>query len=120
MSFASTQNEAFPHLPDSVRPTQVGGALIEAFGPYNCIGTYAATPTAGFIQFDMQKAAFNPQLAEDLMETVSYACHRLQQYHRVHCTCNSPPLINPMFLFLAGSCVETKMMRLLLLGSDVL
>ena len=48
---------------------QVGSALVEAFGPENCIGTYSATPVAGMIPFDLAKAAMNPQLAVDLLQT---------------------------------------------------
>ena len=36
---------------------QVGGALIEAFGARNCVGTYAATPAEGMIHFDLAQAA---------------------------------------------------------------
>jgi dTDP-4-dehydrorhamnose reductase len=49
---------------------QVGGALMAAFGERNCIGTYAATKVEGMIQFDMEQAAMNPQLADELMRTV--------------------------------------------------
>ena len=33
--------------------TQVGGAIMEAFGERNCIGTYSATKVEGMIPFDM-------------------------------------------------------------------
>ena len=50
---------------------QVGGALIEAFGPRDCIGTYASTKVAGFIHFDLTQAALQPHLATELMQTVN-------------------------------------------------
>ena len=49
---------------------QVGGALLEAFGPQNCVGTYSNTPIDGMVPFDMAAAAMNPALADELMETV--------------------------------------------------
>jgi len=57
---------------------QVGGALIEAFGARNCVGTYAATPAEGMIHFDLAQAAMQPQLAIDLVQTV---------YPEVVCIC---------------------------------
>ena len=35
---------------------QVGGALLEAFGPENCIGTYTNTKIKGMVPFDMCRA----------------------------------------------------------------
>ena len=53
------------------RPSsQVGSALVEAFGAQNCIGTYCGTPVAGMIPFDLAKAAMNPGMAEELLATV--------------------------------------------------
>ena len=49
---------------------QVGGALMEAYGPANCIGTYNGTPVKGMIPFDLAKSAMNPSLAKELLETV--------------------------------------------------
>merc|ERR1712087_137071 len=49
---------------------QVGGALMEAFGPQDCIGTYSGTKVQGMIQFDLAQCAMQPQLADDLMQTV--------------------------------------------------
>jgi len=49
---------------------QVGSALVEAFGPENCVGTYCATPVPGMVPFDVAKAAANSQLAEDLITSV--------------------------------------------------
>merc|ERR1712087_89301 len=50
---------------------QVGGALMEAFGPQDCIGTYSGTKVQGMIQFDLAQCAMQPQLADDLMQTVT-------------------------------------------------
>ena len=44
---------------------QVGGALMEAYGPANCIGTYNGTPVKGMI-LDLAKSAMNPSLAKEL------------------------------------------------------
>eukprot|EP00908_Phaeocystis_cordata_P025673 Transcript_814.p1 GENE.Transcript_814~~Transcript_814.p1 ORF type:complete len:498 (-),score=230.30 Transcript_814:558-2051(-) len=55
---------------------QVGGALMELYGAENCIGTYTNTKIQGMVPFDMAKAAMNPQLATDLIETV-YPTHVL-------------------------------------------
>mmetsp|Transcript_53545 Transcript_53545/g.88906 ORF Transcript_53545/g.88906 Transcript_53545/m.88906 type:complete len:497 (+) Transcript_53545:23-1513(+) len=49
---------------------QVGGALMDAFGPQNCIGTYCGTKVEGMIQFDLAQCAMQPQLADDLITTV--------------------------------------------------
>jgi len=49
---------------------QVGGALLEAFGERNCVGTYSNTPVPGMVKFDLAQAAMQPQLAEDLMQTI--------------------------------------------------
>ena len=46
---------------------QVGGALAEAFGSHNIIGTFSKTPVDGFVRFDLGDAALDPQLAVDLI-----------------------------------------------------
>ena len=46
---------------------QVGGALLEAFGNGNVIGTFSTTPCEGMVHFDLQAAAKNPSLADDLI-----------------------------------------------------
>lgn len=46
---------------------QVGGALMEAFGHQNVIGTYSKVHVPGMIQFDLQDAARDPKVAEDLI-----------------------------------------------------
>jgi dTDP-4-dehydrorhamnose reductase/dTDP-4-dehydrorhamnose 3,5-epimerase len=76
---APTLNVRRPHL-TGMKPRgriliigasgQVGGALMEAFGPENCIGTYTNTKIKGMVPFDMAKCATNPQLATDLIEMV--------------------------------------------------
>lgn len=43
---------------------------MEAFGPQDCIGTYSGTKVQGMIQFDLAQCAMQPQLADDLMQTV--------------------------------------------------
>jgi len=48
---------------------QVGGAVLEAFGPTNCIGTYSSTPVQGMVPFDLAKCAMNPALAVELLQT---------------------------------------------------
>lgn len=53
---------------------QVGSALLEAFGERNCIGTYCGSPVPGMVHFDLAKAAMNPQLAVDLLQTVYPTC----------------------------------------------
>lgn len=57
---------------------QVGGALVEFFGRGNIIGTYSTTPCPGMVYFDLQEAAKDPQIAEDLITM----CHP-----RVVCIC---------------------------------
>ena len=64
-------------LPRSVNPLdrvlivgasgQVGGALLETFGRENVIGTYSTTPCPGMVYFNLQKAAIDPQLADELI-----------------------------------------------------
>ncbi|KAL1527264.1 hypothetical protein AB1Y20_015939 [Prymnesium parvum] len=49
---------------------QVGAALVEAYGPRNCIGTYSSTAQPNMVPFDLSAAAMNPQLAEDLIQMV--------------------------------------------------
>ena len=49
---------------------------MELYGAENCIGTYTNTKIQGMVPFDMAKAAMNPQLATDLIETV-YPTHVL-------------------------------------------
>ena len=49
---------------------QVGGAVVEAFGARDCIGTYCATPVGGMVPFDMGAAASDPDLADELMMMV--------------------------------------------------
>ena len=46
---------------------QVGGALVEAFGAENVIGTYSQVQCDGMVHFDLAAAAKDTQLAEDLM-----------------------------------------------------
>eukprot|EP00227_Mantoniella_beaufortii_P001310 CAMPEP_0197618592 /NCGR_PEP_ID=MMETSP1326-20131121/61614_1 /TAXON_ID=1155430 /ORGANISM="Genus nov. species nov., Strain RCC2288" /LENGTH=417 /DNA_ID=CAMNT_0043187491 /DNA_START=4 /DNA_END=1255 /DNA_ORIENTATION=+ len=46
---------------------QVGGALVEAYGAENVIGTYSKVPCDGMVQFDLEAAATDPALAADLM-----------------------------------------------------
>ena len=46
---------------------QVGGALVEAFGAENVIGTYSQLPCTGMVHFDLAAAAKDAKLAEDLM-----------------------------------------------------
>lgn len=46
---------------------QVGGALVEAFGAENVIGTCNKAQCTGMVHFDLQAAANDQQLAEDLM-----------------------------------------------------
>mmetsp|Transcript_9296 Transcript_9296/g.42329 ORF Transcript_9296/g.42329 Transcript_9296/m.42329 type:complete len:318 (+) Transcript_9296:96-1049(+) len=46
---------------------QVGGALVEVFGASNIFGTFNETPVDGFVKFDLNEAASDPQLAFDLM-----------------------------------------------------
>ena len=46
---------------------QVGGALLEAFGPENVVGTYSTTPCPGMVHFDLKAAATDPQVVDDLM-----------------------------------------------------
>jgi len=48
---------------------QVGGALLEAYGERNCIGTYCGSKVEGMVHFDLEKSAMQPQLAEDLMQS---------------------------------------------------
>lgn len=47
---------------------------MEAFGERNCIGTYCGSPVSGMTQFDLAKAAMNPQLAIDLLQTCYPSC----------------------------------------------
>lgn len=64
-------------LPRSIKPLvrvlivgasgQVGGALLESFGPENVIGTYSTTPCPEMVYFDLQAAATDPQIADDLI-----------------------------------------------------
>lgn len=46
---------------------QVGGALVEAYGAKNVVGTYSKVPCDGMVHFDLEAAAKDAQLAEDLM-----------------------------------------------------
>ncbi len=46
---------------------QVGGALIEAFGPENVIGTFSENPCEGMVHFNLESAANDPAVARDLM-----------------------------------------------------
>ncbi len=45
---------------------QVGGALVEAFGMENVIGTYNSTPCEGMVPFDLESATKDPRKVEDL------------------------------------------------------
>ena len=64
-------------LPRNVRPLdrvlivgasgQVGGALLESFGREHVIGTYSSTACPGMVYFDLEAAASDPQVAEDLI-----------------------------------------------------
>ena len=53
---------------------QVGGSILESFGPDNCIGTYSNTPVVGMVPFDLAKCAMNPALASELLETTYPTC----------------------------------------------
>ena len=46
---------------------QVGGALIEAFGDENVIGTYSNNARPGMVHFDLEAAAKDPQYTEYLI-----------------------------------------------------
>ncbi len=46
---------------------QVGGALVEAYGAENIIGTYNRTYREGMVHFDLEEAAIDPEVAEQLI-----------------------------------------------------
>ena len=46
---------------------QVGGALVEAFGSHNVIGTYSNSTRVGMVHFDLKTAAKDPQYVKNLM-----------------------------------------------------
>lgn len=50
---------------------QVGSALVEEYGPWNCVGTFCSTPVAGMVKFDLIEAA---ETAEALMQMVKPEC----------------------------------------------
>ena len=49
---------------------QVGGAIIEAFGARDCIGTYCGNKQPSMVRFDLGAAAAEPKLAEALLQSV--------------------------------------------------
>lgn len=47
---------------------QVGGALVEALGEKNVIGTFGKVPCEGMVKFNLEEAARDSQSAEELMD----------------------------------------------------